>query len=57
MAFVLKFNKKFAMNYKKFTFIFEAYPTINQLYSCCFNTQKTDNGNDIKLKNNISTIY
>lgn len=52
-VFVPKFNEKFAMNYKKFTSVFEASPSIETInYTLAILTlRKIDNGNAIKFKN------
>ena len=50
-VFVPNFNKKFAMNYKKFTSVFEASPTKEKInYTLAILTpRKIDNGNSIKF--------
>ena len=58
-VFVPKFNKKFAMDYKKFPSVFEASPTqekINYILSV-LTPRKIDNGNAIKFKNNYYQPY
>lgn len=58
-VFVPKFNKKFAMDYKKFPSVFEASPTqekINYMLSV-LTPRKIDNGNAIKFKNNYYQPY
>ena len=50
-VFVPNFNKKFAMNYKKFTSVFETSPTKEKInYTLAILTpRKIDNGNSIKF--------
>ena len=50
-VFVPNFNKKFAMDYKKFTSVFEASPTKEKInYTLAILTpRKIDNGNSIKF--------
>lgn len=58
-VFVPKFNKKFAMDYKKFPSVFEASPNkekINYILSV-LTPRKIDNGNAIKFKNNYYQPY
>lgn len=52
-VFVPKFNKKFAMDYKKFTSVFETSPSLEKInYTLAVLTlRKIDNGNAIKFKN------
>lgn len=58
-VFVPKFNKKFAMDYKKFPSVFEASPNkekINYILSV-LTPRKIDNGNAVKFKNNYYQPY
>ena len=52
-VFVPKFNRKFAMDYKKFTSVFETSPSAEKInYTLAVLTlRKIDNGNAIKFKN------
>ena len=58
-VFVPKFNNKFAMDYKKFTSVFEESPTIEKInYTLAILTlRKIDNGNAIKFKNKYYQPY
>lgn len=58
-VFVPKFNKKFAMDYKKFTSVFEVSPSIEKInYTLAVLTlRKIDNGNAIKFKNKYYQPY
>lgn len=58
-VFVPKFNNKFAMDYKKFTSVFEESPTIEKInYTLAVLTlRKIDNGNAIKFKNKYYQPY
>ena len=58
-VFVPKFNKKFAMNYKKFQSVFEQSPTLETInYTLAILTpRKIDNGNAIKYKNKYYQPY
>lgn len=51
-VFIPKFNKKFAMNYKKFETVFETSPSLEKInYTLAVLTpRKIDNGNSIKFK-------
>ena len=57
--FVPKFNKKFAMDYKKFESVFEEAPNEQQInYTLAVLTpRKIDNGNSIKYKNKYYQPY
>ena len=57
--FVPKFNKKFAMDYKKFESVFEEAPNDQQInYTLAVLTpRKIDNGNSIKYKNKYYQPY
>lgn len=52
-VFVPKFNKKFALDYKKFESVFETSPTVEKInYTLAvLSPRKIDNGNSIKYKN------
>lgn len=58
-VFVPKFNQKFAMDYKKFTSVFEISPSIEKInYTLAVLTlRKIDNGNSIKFKNKYYQPY
>ena len=58
-VFVPKFNKKFAMNYKKFQSVFEKSPSEEKInYTLAVLTpRKIDNGNAIKYKNKYYQPY
>ena len=58
-VFVPKFNKKFAMDYKKFESVFEDKPTKEKInYTLAILTpRKFDNGNAIKYYNNYYQAY
>ena len=58
-VFVPKFNSKFAMNYKKFSSVFEKSPSNEQInYTLAVLTpRKIDNGNSIKYKNKYYQPY
>ena len=51
--FIPNFNKRFALNYKKFHSVFESSPNANKInYTLAvLSTRKIDNGNSIKFKN------
>lgn len=58
-VFIPEFNKKFAMDYKKFSSVFEESPseeTINYTLAV-FTPRKIDNGNAIKYKNKYYQPY
>lgn len=57
--FIPEFNKKFAMNYKKFPSVFEDSPSEEQInYTLAILTpRKIDNGNAIKYKNKYYQPY
>lgn len=58
-TFIPNFNKKFALNYKKFQSVFETSPNehkINYTLSV-LSTRKIDNGNSIKFKNKYYQPY
>ena len=58
-TFVPKFNKKFAMDYSKFSSVFEPSPSLEKInYTLAVLTpRKIDNGNDIKYKNKYYQPY
>lgn len=58
-VFVPKFNEKFAMDYTKFTSVFEASPAVEKInYTLAVLTlRKIDNGNAIKFKNKYYQPY
>ena len=58
-VFVPKFNSKFAMDYKKFSSVFEAAPSKEKInYTLAILTpRKIDNGNPIKYKNKYYQPY
>ena len=58
-VFVPYFNNKFAMNYKKFTSVFEKAPSLEIInYTLAVLTpRKIDNGNSIKYKNKYYQPY
>ena len=58
-VFVPKFNKKFAMNYKKFKSVFEKAPDEDKInYTLAIlTTRKIDNGNSLKYKNKYYQPY
>ena len=58
-VFVPKFNKKFAMDYKKFQSVFEKSPSEEKInYTLAVLTpRKIDNGNSIKYKNKYYQPY
>lgn len=51
--FIPNFNKRFALNYKKYPSVFETSPSANKInYTLAIlSTRKIDNGNSIKFKN------
>lgn len=57
--FIPDFNKKFALNYKKFQSVFEVSPNANKInYTLAIlSTRKIDNGNSIKFKNKYYQPY
>ena len=57
--FIPNFNKKFALNYKKFQSVFETSPNENKInYTLSvLSTRKIDNGNSIKFKNTYYQPY
>lgn len=57
--FIPNFNKRFALNYKKFPNIFETSPSEYKInYTLAIlTTRKIDNGNSIKFKNNYYQPY
>ena len=57
--FIPKFNKKFALDYKKFESVYEASPTAEKInYTLAILTpRKIDNGNSIKFKNEYYQPY
>ena len=58
-VFVPNFNKRFAMNYKKFKSVFEKSPSIEEInYTLAVLTpRKIDNGNSIKFQNKYYQPY
>lgn len=58
-VFIPKFNKKFALDYKKFESVYETSPTKEQInYTLAVLTpRKIDNGNSIKYKNEYYQPY
>lgn len=58
-AFVPNFNKRFALNYKKFKSVFEVAPSEEQInYTLAILTpRKIDNGNSIKYQNKYYQPY
>ncbi len=58
-VFIPKFNKKFALDYKKFESVYEASPTKEKInYTLAVLTpRKIDNGNSIKYKNQYYQPY
>ena len=58
-VFVPKFNSKFAMDYKKFSSVFETAPSKEKInYTLAILTpRKIDNGNSIKYKNKYYQPY
>lgn len=58
-VFVPKFNKKFAMDFKKFPSVFEKAPSLEKInYTLAVLTpRKMDNGNSIKYKNKYYQPY
>lgn len=58
-VFIPKFNAKFALDYKKFTSVYEASPSDEQInYTLAILTpRKIDNGNAIKYYNNYYQPY
>lgn len=58
-VFIPKFNKKFAMDYKKFQSVFDESPSLEQInYTLAVLTpRKIDNGNSIKFKNKYYQPY
>ena len=58
-VFVPKFNKKFALDYKKFKSVFESSPSQEKInYTLAILTpRKTDNGNSIKYQNKYYQPY
>ena len=58
-TFVPKFNKKFAMDYSKFSSVFEPSPSLEKInYTLAVLTpRKIDNGNAIKYKNKYYQPY
>ena len=57
--FIPKFNKKFALDYKKFESVYEASPSLEKInYTLAVLTpRKIDNGNSIKYKNQYYQPY
>lgn len=57
--FIPKFNKKFALDYKKFESVYEASPSAEKInYTLAILTpRKIDNGNSIKFKNEYYQPY
>ena len=57
--FIPNFNKRFALNYKKFQSVFETAPSENKInYTLAIlSTRKIDNGNSIKFKNKYYQPY
>lgn len=57
--FIPNFNKKFALNYKKYHSVFEKAPCANKInYTLAvLSTRKIDNGNSIKFKNKYYQPY
>lgn len=58
-VFIPKFNKKFALDYKKFESVYEISPTLEKInYTLAVLTpRKIDNGNSIKYKNQYYQPY
>lgn len=58
-VFVPDFNKRFAMNYKKFPSVFESSPSLDKInYTLAVLTpRKIDNGNSIKYQNKYYQPY
>lgn len=58
-VFVPDFNKRFAMNYKKFPSVFEEAPSLDKInYTLAvLTTRKIDNGNSIKYQNKYYQPY
>ena len=58
-VFISDFNKRFAMDYKKFPSVFEASPSLEKInYTLAVLTpRKIDNGNAIKFKNKYYQPY
>ena len=58
-VFIPKFNSRFAMNYKKFTSVFEKAPSIDKInYTLAvLSPRKFDNGNSIKFNNKYYQPY
>ena len=58
-VFVPKFNSKFALDYKKFTSVYETWPSAEKInYALAVLTpRKLDNGNSIKYLNNYYQPY
>ena len=58
-VFIPKFNKKFAMDYKKFPSVFESSPSLEKInYTLAILTpRKIDNGNAIKFKGKYYQPY
>ena len=57
--FIPNFNKRFALNYKKYPSVFEDSPNANKInYTLAvLSTRKIDNGNSIKFKNKYYQPY
>src|SRR5574344_1876703 len=57
--FIPNFNKRFALNYKKYPSVFETSPNENKInYTLAtLSTRKIDNGNSIKFKNKYYQPY
>ena len=57
--FIPNFNKRFALNYKKYPSVFEVAPNSNKInYTLAIlSTRKIDNGNSIKFKNKYYQPY
>jgi hypothetical protein len=57
--FIPNFNKRFALNYKKYPSVFEASPNANKInYTLAIlSTRKIDNGNSLKFKNKYYQPY
>ena len=58
-TFIPKFNKKFALDYKKFESVYETSPTEEQInyILAILSPRKIDNGNSIKYKNEYYQPY
>lgn len=57
--FIPNFNKRFALNYKNYSSVFETSPSTNKInYTLAIlTTRKIDNGNSIKFKNKYYQPY